>query len=197
MLANKIERDLEVYCSACVCVCGERERGGGGGRERVGERSRDCSTHSEVEETSWIYANKDHPFALLLSAKGERPKTSVKTRPYFPCFHDHIRENESFFLRVGRLLAFQTIVFYCYLLIKEPRKRGQYHFCLLFHSFLWIWIHTKTMHAHALMLPVPSRVSLVKTKRHQLSGLGWNCLWWLVEGQTNIQGYIIPVSRLV
>jgi len=88
------------------------------------------------------------------------------------------RWKRELFLRVGSILAFSDyiLVFYCYLLRKEPSKRGQYHLCLLFHSFLWMWIHTKTMHACTwLILLFPGRDSVVETdswRTHQFSYIG-------------------------
>ena len=88
------------------------------------------------------------------------------------------RWKRELFLRVGSILAFSDyiIVFYCYLLRKEPSKRRQYHLCLLFHSFLWMWIHTKTMHACTwLILLFPGRDSVVETdswRTHQFSYIG-------------------------
>ena len=68
---------------------------------------------SEIEETSWIYANKDHPLLCFrVHAKGKGcPKTNVKNKAILSCFHHRIaRRKWELLLRVGRP------AFLCYVL---------------------------------------------------------------------------------
>jgi hypothetical protein len=103
----------------------------------------------------------------------ESPKASVKTRPHFPLFHDHIGENESFFSVSVVLITFQTtIVFCCYLLRrknKDPRKGGNTILVNFLHACMYLHENHACTHICFVIFDSCSRVkqsgnSLVKIK---------------------------------
>lgn len=127
----------------CFCSMHANERE----RERE-EWSIYCSTQWDRRNIMNICKQGPH-LCFAFECQRREAKDQRRNKTILSLLSWPYRWKRELFLRVGSILAFSDyiLVFYCYLLRKEPSKRGQYHLCLLFHSFLWMWIHTKTMHA--------------------------------------------------